>query len=270
MRTPTVPGTPPQLVGRYADDEVWLVRLPERDEEEESEDSELEGASTSSGEYTIRERSSDSSGNYQPNITSSPDTVGHDQPPSREEFRTRARGVSSTRVRGALALGVALQGLDSAEGRGEDLDHCVAVDYTSGERGNSWLYHVLIGLLMGWLLGVGCVQIWRSCRSLKQPQADIQVNVSTHVNASPSGERSVEGASNRAVGQTDPPPLLDQEIRLPRAPRSRRGGRQRLYMYVTARGECIHLSPNCSTLRGAEIQERAICQKCQCYELHVH
>ena len=62
-RAPTAHPQPPVLIARYADDEAWLVQLPEQGNDEESEDSELEGASTSSGEYTIRERSSDSSGN---------------------------------------------------------------------------------------------------------------------------------------------------------------------------------------------------------------
>ena len=64
-REPTV-GPPPQLVVQYADDEAWIVQVPvPGHQSESSEDSELEGATTSSGEYTIKERSSDSSGGYQ-------------------------------------------------------------------------------------------------------------------------------------------------------------------------------------------------------------
>eukprot|EP00439_Symbiodinium_sp_Y106_P078396 s749_g17.t1 len=58
-RDPTVQGPPPELAVRYAGDEVWLVPAqavqPEGDRSDE--DSELEGATTSSGEYTVRERS---------------------------------------------------------------------------------------------------------------------------------------------------------------------------------------------------------------------
>ena len=131
------------------------------------------------------------------------------------------------------------------------------------------------GFGLGWLLG--CITaalvigFWMWCAKRFCPLAakEIQINIHNtaragHASESTSGIESL-GTQGVIVNPTqeevDPPPN-PEALHLPRVPRNATGGRRRVHMYITSRGNCVHVSRECSALRGAETQERPICQKC--------
>ena len=78
-------------------------------------------------------------------------------------------------------------------------------------------------------------------------------------------ETSISGTPNPENQQG-----VGDHLRLPVVPRLRSKIRRRIHLYVTTKGSCVHVSPECSTLRGSEVQERAVCQQCASRTLVLH
>ena len=166
----------------------------------------------------------------------------------------------------AVMLATASESIESAKGQSGDGMQCasVASSMQVDDSNEPWVYWLIIGLIVGWMFGVGCAFLW-SCRCRQRREGDIHVQVSARVSTGSPPEAPLD----RAPGETQPVPVPESGMRLPRAPRNPRGRRQRIYMYLPTNGECIHLAPTCSTLRGADVQERSVCQRCPYYELHL-
>ena len=147
VRDPTVQEPPPELVMRHADDEVWLVPVhpvAQPDQEEEEEGSEIERATTSSGEYTIRERSSDSSGGYAPELgTGSPAPRG-------ENPASSVSGGGASMLLSAATHAASISSVDSTAGK-EDACYEPDDDFASC-KGDVWWWF-LVGCLFGILIG---------------------------------------------------------------------------------------------------------------------
>eukprot|EP00439_Symbiodinium_sp_Y106_P033996 s211_g4.t1 len=157
VRDPTVQEPPPELVMRHANDEVWLVPVPQvaqPDQEEEEEGSELERATTSSGEYTIRERSSDSSGGYAPELgTGSPAPRGGNPASS-------ASGGGASMLFSAAIHAASVSSVDSTAGKEQACYE--PVDDFASCKGEVWWWF-LVGCLFGILIGATVIWISQCC-----------------------------------------------------------------------------------------------------------
>ena len=249
-RDPTVQGPPPELAIRYADDEVWLVPVhavqPDGDRSEE--DSELEGATTSSGEYTIRERSSDSSGGYRGGDAEGTPCQGRKSPRS-------TGGSGSGRLVAAATLAASISSVDSSNG---EVRVCgVERGRDAGESHDAVMW-ILVVFLSGWTVGLVNVWLWCVCcrRTMATPRSMVHVQI----------DQSDETSRVRASIRTSP----EQELRLPWPRRERFKARPTIHMYMTAGGACVHTTPECSALRGKEVQDRTVCQKCAGKALRLH
>ena len=256
-RDPTVQGPPPELAVRYAGDEVWLVPVqavqPEGDRGDE--DSELEGATTSSGEYTIRERSSDSSGGYKGGDA--------EETPCQESRSPRSTGGSvSGRLVAAATLAASISSADSSSG---EVRVCgVERGRDAGESHDAVMW-VFVVFLSGWTVGLVSVWLWCVCcrRTMAAPRSMVHVQIDSTINAV---NQSDETSRVRASVRTSP----EQELRLPWPRRERFKARPTIHMYTTAGGACVHTTPECSALRGKEVQDRTVCQKCAGKALRLH
>ena len=248
---------PPQLLAQYADDEAWIVQRPvgASDNSELSENSELVGATTSSGEYTIRERSSDSSGNYQTDVallnpaTGSPDNL-------------RVTSGASSGVATGLAVAVLSQSVPRASATAyADAECPVTQDFNWEGEDSPILSIFAIGCMIGWVLGLVSVGLWQLWCSRHMGQSSVQVSINNTV-AIP------EGPPAESAGNVEIP--AEGAIRLPRAPRTSNGRRQRYRLFITAQGDCVHLTDQCTSLRGSQVSARTVCQRCAHFPLSLH
>ena len=252
-REPTV-APPPRLIALYAGNEAWVVQRPGPGDEDGSEGSELGGATTSSGEYTIKERSSDSSGGYQADVGLV--DQGGKSPVGRRSTRLRSSGAAT-----GLAATVVGQALGSAEGAICREDQCAVTSPAPKGDGGLVIMIFMTGCLVGCLVGVVGGIAWRRWCSRVQDHSSVHVSITNAVNLP--GDSHPEGPVENRGGGPD-------EYRLPRAPRRSNGRRQRFQLYLTSLGDCVHLTDQCTTLSGSQVQTRTVCQRCAHFPLSLH
>ena len=243
-----MPGPPPALDMRYADDVVRVVQAQwPYQADEESEDSELERGSTSSGEYTIRERSSDSSGGYQGSLGQNPGTP------------SSVRGGLQVGTSAGLFAAVASQAVNQVDGKAVVAwVSSEAVDDQGSCQGASWFWLVLSSLSVGWIVGVGCAMMCACALGCKQ-RSEVQIQVESHVAVS---TPKTKAGYNEDSNATDFSQNSSSQKGLCGTVRSRATNHQRTTVFLTENGKCVHLSSSCSTLRGATVQERFVCKRC--------
>ncbi|CAE7312303.1 RE1 [Symbiodinium sp. CCMP2456] len=244
VRDPTVP-LPGVAVIRYADDEAWIVPAQARreDQEDDTEDSELEGATTSSGEYTVRERSSDSSGGYQAGDARS------DRGPSSPERQQHSSGDGSGTCT-SLALAAAVGSLPGASGAPLDGDNCVAIPIQHADGGDRSFEMFGWGFLVGGLIVIVIRMLWDWLHKGRDTSALVHVNINNSVDTAKHGSCS-DRHRNDAESSGEPCQVQEEKK-----------AKQQVRLYMTPRGECLHLSKDCSTIRGSQVTSRPICKRC--------
>ena len=251
----------PELVGRYADDEIWVVQVPRGNQngQESDEDSFLDRATTSSGEYTIRERSSDSSGGYAPDNRLR-------RSPNSSTSTGAVPASSSAAIVGLLTVATSVSEVDGGKmledsRELQEISHLVECS----EWWAGWFW----GLIIGGIFSLTCFLmskcVWHfGLKESGQPSIHITNMISPYQSAEKDKERRSPLASQSSSGGD-----LPEVHHLPQLPRKIGRRKRKIYFFLAERGECVHTSAGCSTLRGTNPQARPVCQQCAGKELHV-
>ena len=142
-----------------------------------------------------------------------------------------------------------------------DAECPVAQGFNGGGEDSPLLGIFAIGCMVGWVLGLVSVGLWQLWCSRHMDRSDIQVSIHNTV-AIP------EGLPAESAGNVEIP--TEEALRLPRAPRTSTGRRQRYRLFLTAQGDCVHLTDQCMSLRGSQVSARTVCQRCAHFPLSLH
>ena len=251
----------PELVGRYADDEIWVVQVPRGNQngQESDEDSFLDRATTSSGEYTIREHSSDSSGGYAPDNSLR-------RSPNSSNSTGAVPASSSAAIVGLLTV---VTSVSEVDGRKMLEDSRELQETSHLVECSEWWAGWFWGLIVGGIFSLICFLMWKciwhfGLKESGQPSIHITNVISPYQSAEKDTERRSPLAS-----QCSSEGNLPEVHHLPQLSRKVGRRKRKIYFFMTERGECVHTSAGCSTLRGTNPQARPVCQQCAGKELHV-